>query len=167
MAIGRTYVIFDGDTDGWAYQFMRGWKANDRVEFEFSDAHDLGSLTSQAQNEAHVKGELRKRLNASKQVVVLVGEHTKFLRKYVPWEIDIAVELDLPVIVVNLNGSRSLDSDLCPVALRTGYHVHISFKREIIRYALENFPTEYARRDRSKTAARFYNEERYRILGCL
>jgi len=24
----KTYVIFDGDNDMWAYSYMKGWKAN-------------------------------------------------------------------------------------------------------------------------------------------
>jgi hypothetical protein len=37
MSAGCTYVIFDGDNDRWAYAYMRGWKVNDRVEFDFRD----------------------------------------------------------------------------------------------------------------------------------
>jgi hypothetical protein len=40
MAVGTTYVIFDGDNDRYAYAFMKGWKVNERVEFDFRDAHD-------------------------------------------------------------------------------------------------------------------------------
>jgi hypothetical protein len=65
MSTGSTYVIFDGDNDRWAYAYMRGWKVNDRVEFDFRDAHDLGAMTSRAQDEAYVKFELRKRMKGS------------------------------------------------------------------------------------------------------
>jgi len=45
----KTYVIFDGDNDQWAYRFMNGWKANDHIDFNFYDAHDVGSeLTDRA-----------------------------------------------------------------------------------------------------------------------
>ena len=46
-----TYVIFDGDKDQWAYQYMRGWQLNDRIDFDFRDAHDLDNMTSRAQGE--------------------------------------------------------------------------------------------------------------------
>jgi hypothetical protein len=165
MSTGATYVIFDGDKDRYAYAFMRGWKVNERVEFDFRDAHDLGSMTGRAQDEAYVKSELRKRMEASKQVVVLVGESTKNLRKFVGWEIDLAVSLGLPIIVVNLNEKRQTDSDRCPVPLRTGYVVHVAYKRAIIKYALENFPREFAQRDRNSTGCRHYGDEIYRSLG--
>lgn len=73
MSVGTTYVIFDGDKDRYAYAFMKGWKVNERVEFDFRDAHDIGSMTGRAQDEAYVKSELRKRMKASSQVVVLAG----------------------------------------------------------------------------------------------
>ena len=53
--MGPVYVAFDGDNDKWAYGFMKGWKTNDRVDFDFEDAHDLDEMTSRAQNEAYVK----------------------------------------------------------------------------------------------------------------
>lgn len=165
MSTGATYVIFDGDKDRYAYAFMKGWKVNERVEFDFRDAHDIGAMTGRAQDEAYVKSELRKRMEASKQVIVLVGESTKNLRKFVGWEIDLALSLGLPIIVVNLNFKREMDSDRCPVPLRAGYTVHVAFKRAIIKHALDNFPNEFARRDRNSTSARVYSDEVYRKLG--
>lgn len=45
----KTYVIFDADNDIWAYRYMRGWIAEEHIEFNFHDAHDLGSeLTDRA-----------------------------------------------------------------------------------------------------------------------
>ena len=163
MSGGAIYVIFDGDKDNYA--FIKGWKANDRVEFDFLDAHDIGQMTGRAKDEAYVKSELRKRMKASNQVVVLVGEGTKYLRKFVGWEIDLALELSLPIIVVNLNEKRQMDANRCPVALRTGYVVHVSFKRAIIKYALDNFPAEFAGRNRSLTGPRHYDDNVYRRIG--
>jgi hypothetical protein len=165
MSDGATYVIFDGDKDRSAYAFLKGWKVNDRMEFDFRDAHDIGNMTGRAQDEDYVKSELRKRMLASKQVVVLVGDSTKNLRKFVGWEIDLAVSLGLPIIVVNLNNRRGMDSDRCPVPLRTGYVVHLAYKRAIIKHALDNFPKEFASRDRNLTTWRFYSDDIYRKLG--
>lgn len=165
MSVGITYVIFDGDKDRYAYAFMKGWKVNERVEFDFRDAHDVGTMTGRAQDEAYVKSELRKRMGVSKQVLVLVGESTKNLRKFVGWEIDLAVKMELPNIVVNLNDKRKMDPDRCPVPLRMGYVVHVAYKRAIIKYALENFPGEFAVRDQNATDPRYYSDEVYRKVG--
>src|SRR5436190_903980 len=72
-----TYVIFDGGNDKWAYGFMKGWKENENVDFNFRDAHDLDSMTGRAQSEAYVKAQLRERMKNSSAVIVLIGEGTK------------------------------------------------------------------------------------------
>jgi hypothetical protein len=68
-----TYVIFDGDEDGWAYRYMRGWRTNERVEFDFRDAHDVQQPTPRAQDENYIKSVLRTRMNSTSQVLVLIG----------------------------------------------------------------------------------------------
>jgi len=44
----KTYVIFDGDNDMWAYAYMKGWKSNENMAFNFYDAHDIRPLTDRA-----------------------------------------------------------------------------------------------------------------------
>jgi MTH538 TIR-like domain (DUF1863) len=66
-------------------------------------------MTARAENEAYVKSQLRERFRKAKQAAVIVGESTKYLRKFVAWEIDIAKQGDLPIIVVNSKpGSEAL-----------------------------------------------------------
>jgi hypothetical protein len=147
----RTYVIFDGDKDMWAYGYMKGWKNNDNIDFDFNDSHDLKPLTSNAQDEEYIKKHLRERLNKSKQFIVLVGENTKNLYKFVRWEIDVALSLGLPPIIVNLNNKKSIDIDLCPPILKDVNGVHIPYKMKIIQYALDNWPNYYnSKMDKTK-----------------
>ena len=160
----KTYVIFDGDNDIWAYGFMKGWKANDNMDFNFSDAHDLNVITDRASEET-IKSKLRERFSSAKQVIVLIGKHTKDLYQFVHWELEIAQKLDLPIIAVNLNEKRSFDAEYCPATLRDKYVVHVSFNAKIIQFALDNFPDEYAKRDLSAVGNREYNAEKYRSLG--
>lgn len=162
-----TYVIFDGDKDKWAYAYMKGWKVNDRIEFDFQDAHDLDSMTGLARSEAYVKQHLKARLEKSRSVIVLVGESTKNLYKYIRWEIDIAISLNLPIIVANLNGERVADDGRCPAILRNKCAVHVSFHRAIIKHALDNWPTEYRGLpiERKSVGARNYSKAVYDSLG--
>jgi hypothetical protein len=160
----KTYVIFDGDNDMWAYAYMKGWKANENIDFNFYDAHDLRPLTDRA-SEDTVKRRLRERFSSAKQVVVLIGEHTKDLYHFVRWELEIALKLDLPIIVVNLSSLRKYDPDRCPPILRNKYTVHISFNMKIIKHALDKFPDEYANRDPQAGGNRHYPEKVYSLLG--
>ncbi len=99
----KTYVIFDGDNDKWAYGYMKGWKSNENVAFNFHDAHEVGTMTAGAQNEQYVKQQLRARFATAKQVICLIGENTKNLYRFVRWELETAIGLDLPIIAVYLN----------------------------------------------------------------
>ena len=138
-----TYVIFDGDNDAWAYRFMKGWKANEHVDFDFRDAHDLDSMTGRAQDEAYVKRNLRGRMEAASAVIVLVGEKPRWLYKSVRWELALALTLGLPIISVSLNNSRLIDTDFCPPIIRDKCVVNVPFKMKAIRHALDGWPSEF------------------------
>jgi hypothetical protein len=158
--MGPIYVAFDGDKDKWAYAFMKGWKTNDRVDFDFEDAHDLDAMTSRAQNEAYVKANLKERMKKSDALVVIVGEGTKNLYKFVRWEIENAIDLGLPIIVTNLNNKTRMDPDLCPAILRDLSAAHIPFKKDAIKHALANWPGEWRRLSTQDKAdgARYYDK---------
>ena len=160
----KTYIIFDGDEDMWAYGFMKGWKKNDKIDFDFHDAHDISRVTSVARSEAYIKGKLKERFKSAKQVIVLIGEKTKNKYKYVRWELEVAQDLDLPIIAVNLNNERTQDDDLVPPIIRDKYVVHVPFKLKIIKYAMDYFPAEYKKREDDK-GPRFYNDSVYKSLG--
>jgi hypothetical protein len=161
----HTYVIFDGDNDHWAYGFMKGWKSGDHIDFDFDDAHKLFPLTYRAQDESYIKGKLIKRLAQAKQIFVLVGESTRYLYKYVRWELDVALEFDLPIIVVNLNNNLDVDINFCPPILRNQNVIHIPFKMAAIKYALDDFPAFY--RKTTQRGPWIYPDSVYRSLGIL
>src|SRR5712692_3124020 len=139
----KTYVAFDGDTDMWAYRIMTAWCENEHIDFDFYNAHDINSARDTSDVES-IKAQLRVRMANAKQMVLLVGENTKGLRKFVPWEIELARKKDIPIIVANLNGKRVYDADRCPSAIGSDvYTIHISFQARIIQYAMDHFAEEY------------------------
>src|SRR5437667_9867868 len=111
----KTYVAFDGDTDMWAYRMMQAWEANEHIDFDFYDAHDINMARDSSTVES-IKAQLRIRMANAKQMVLLDGEKTKGLRTYIPWEIELARQKDIPIVVVNLNGKCTYDADRCPSA---------------------------------------------------
>jgi len=139
----KTYVAFDGDNDIHYYRIMKAWKEHDHIDFNFQDAHDLNSARDSSTEES-IKAQLRERMADSKQMLLLVGEKTRFLRKFVPWEIELARKKDIPIVIVNLNDSKEFDDARCPAAIKDHvYTISISFKMKIIQYALDNFPDKY------------------------
>lgn len=162
-----TYVIFDGDNDKWAYAFMKGWKQNENVDFDFRDAHDLDSMTGNAQNEQYVKNNLRERMKKSSAVVVLVGEKTKWLYKYVRWELELALEMGLPIIATSLSEAREIKADLLPLIIRDKCIIEVPFKMRAIKYALDNWPNTFRSLDATEKAKgpRHYTDATYTSMG--
>jgi hypothetical protein len=140
---GAAYVVFDGDNDKWAYAYMNGWKANKNIDFDYKDAHDLDTTTGRAQDEQYVKSKLRERMKNSSAVVVLVGEKTKNLYKYVRWELELAIELGLPIIVANLNKANRKDDNRCPAIIRDVCAVHIPYTLEALKHAMAKWPAQF------------------------
>ena len=160
----RVYVSMDADNDINYYYMMKAWKQNDNISFNFYDAYDIKN--NYDKSEVSIKQSLMERFRNSKVFVLLVGEHTKYLFKYVRWEIEQAIKRDLPCIVVNLNGKRIMDVNLCPPLIREHLAVHISFNSIIMQYALENWTNEYYELKRNgKRGAYYYSDEIYEELG--
>ena len=158
----KTYVIFDGDEDMWAYRFMRGWKANQHIDFDFYDAHDIKKMP-RATDEAYVKRVLTERLSNTKQAIVLCGEKTKNLYRFVRWEMETCLNQSIPIVVANLNANRKMDEGRCPPILKGKGAMHVAFGAHIIKFALDNYatnPKEY------KSATNwYYGDQIYRDLG--
>lgn len=160
----KTYVAFDADSDIRYYRLMKAWKQSDNSEFNFFDAHDLTNIW-QYSSEETIKRNLRERLMNTKIFVLLVGEKTKYLYKYVKWEIEQALSLDLPIIVVNLNGNRGLDDVNCPSILKDKLALHISFNAKIIQKSLENWRPFMKIIHLKKSRPFQYDETIYKHLG--
>lgn len=161
----KTYIAFDGDNDMWAYAYMKGWKSNENMDFNFYNAHDLNSARDTSSEES-IKAQLRVRMANAKQMILLVGKNTKYLRKFVPWEIELARKIDIPIIVANLNDKRTRDVDLCPSAIGNEvYTIHVAFYAKIIQYALDNFPFSYDKYKNEKSGPYYYPDSVYKDLG--
>ena len=160
----KTYVAFDGDNDIHYYRLMKAWKQNDSTNFNFYDAHDLKNARDTSTEES-IKKSLLERMNNSKVFILLIGEHTKNLYKFVRWEIDEAIRLNLPIICVNLNGSRVKD-DLCPPILGDKLAIFIPFKTSILQLALDSWPqNHYQYKNEGKAGAYQYNDDIYTRLN--
>ena len=161
----KIYVAFDGDTDILYYYLMRAWTNNENFNFEINDAHDLNSARDSSQEES-IKNQLRIRLQNSKALILLIGEHTKYLRKFVRWELEYALRNTMPIIAVNLNGKRYRDTDRCPAIISDELVVHVSFSHKIIQHALDNWIDEFKRlKANGECSARFYSDDVYKRLG--
>lgn len=159
----KTYVSFDADNDMVYYNLMRAWKSNENIHFNFYNAHDINR--NYDLNEESIKASLQERFRNSKIFVLLVGEHTKYLYKYVRWEIEQAIKRELPIIIVNINGTRYIDLERCPAIVRSEFAVHISYNAKILQYAMDNWPDFYFKNKGKLYGPYYYKENVYEKLG--
>jgi sugar-specific transcriptional regulator TrmB len=152
----KTYIIFDADSDIHYYRLMTAWKAKKNIDFNFHDAHDLNNLWKKSSEET-IKRKLRERMNNTKQAIVLVGDSTKDLYKYVRWEIEIAIKMDIPIIAVNLNKLNKEYAKTPPILKNNAYFVSVPFELKKVKYALDNFPNEYSRNKDDAPSSRTYD----------
>jgi Thoeris protein ThsB, TIR-like domain len=164
----KTYIAFDGDYDIRYYWLMKAWKHNQVdffLQFNFFDAHEINTARDSSLEQT-IKRRLKERLNNSKLFILLIGSQTRFLYRFVRWEIEQAISMDLPIIAVNLNGLKYMDSDRCPPILREELAIHISFNQKIIEYALNNWGESHREfRRQNKIEAYYYKHSIYQNLG--
>lgn len=151
----KTYIIFDADNDMKYYRLMQAWKENEKIDFNFHNAHELNNLRPYS-TEITIKNKLRERIKNSKQAIVLVGESTKNLHKFVRWEIEIALSLDLPIIAVNLDKNNKETIKTPPILKNTAYFVNVPFEMKKIKHALDFFPNEYKKNKNEAPSSRHY-----------
>jgi hypothetical protein len=162
----KTYIIFDADNDYWSYKYMLGWKSSENHDFSFHDAHDLGSALTDRASEDTVKRTLRSRFSSAKQAIVLVGSKTRNLYRFVRWEVEVALDLDLPIVAVHLQQCPDwYNAEHVPPILSGEYSVHVPYKMRIIQLALDEFPAQYASRNPGAVGPLFYPRAIYQRLG--
>lgn len=160
----KTYICFDGDTDMRYYRLMTAWAENERFSFSFYNAHDLNTARDSSQEQS-IKRQLRERFANSKLFIVLIGEKTKFLTKFVKWEMEVALRLDLPIIGVNLSGIRHRD-DSCPTTIRNELAVYVPFGLRIVEHAMNHWPDYHKTcRKNGKSGSFYYKDETYDSIG--
>ena len=161
----KTFVSFDGDSDMAYYRLMQAWKQNDNINFNFYNAHNINTSRDSSQEES-IKAQLAERMRNSKVFILLVGERTRYLTKFVAWEIERAISRNLPIIVVNLKGKRSMDEERCPALAKSTLAVHISFNASIMQHALENWPADHNKlQGEGKSGPYYYNDDVYKGKG--
>ncbi|WP_454812860.1 TIR domain-containing protein [Paenarthrobacter nitroguajacolicus] len=163
----KTYVAFASE-DIKSYRLMEAWRENKNIAFDFYDAHDLFISRDTSRPET-IKKNLRERMKNAKQIVLLGSRDAK--RKggdgvsFLAYEIQIALEFNLPVVVAHLDGSRGGNSANYPKPLSDANHytMSVSFQPTIIKYALENYAGGFA--TSKTTGERIYLASVYSGLG--
>jgi hypothetical protein len=163
----KTYVAFASEDIGY-YRLMEAWRENKNIAFNFYDAHDLYISRDTSRPET-IRRSLRERMKNAKQVVLLGSSTGRSKgsdgRSFLAHEVALMIEFDLPIVVANLDGDRTVDRNFIPKPLLdTGYYtVSVSFQPVIIQYALDYYASAFS--GSRKSGPHEYNASVYAKLG--
>ena len=174
-----TYIAFHangtnqpGKSDIDYYNLMKAWSAKTDDDFSMINSHDKVSAVRDTSKKATLRASLNERLKNSKNVVLIIGETTKFDTDWVPYEIEQAVDTyRLPIIAAYTDYCPVLEPDkissLWPKALadriqnKTARIIHIPFKKAPLLAAIE----QYSHNNMPKSALGHYSREAYTGWG--
>lgn len=152
-----TYIAFHagGSTDPTAsdiryYQMLKAWHKNDGIEFKFINSHDKVSSVRDSSKKSTLRASLIERMKNSKNVVLIIGNTTRFDTDWVPFEIAYAIDYcGLPIIAAYtdyewITKPAELRGLWPPVLANridngTAKVMHIPFKRPAIDDAISQF----------------------------
>ncbi len=163
----KTYVAFASE-DIHLYRLMEAWRDNDKIDFDFYDAHDL-FISRDTSSRETIKRNLRERLKNAKQIVLIGSANAKSKGgdgySFLAHEIEVIMEFNLPIIVANKDGGRLVDTGFIPAPLLQAnyYTLSVSLQPAIIKYALDNYAVVYAKS--SAKGPHYYKKDIYSKLG--
>jgi hypothetical protein len=175
-----TYVAFHaagtnlpGRSDMDYYNLMKAWTNKSDDDFTMINSHDKASSVRDDSLRRTLRNSLLERLRNSKNMVLIIGETTRFDTDWVPFEIEQAVDTyKIPIIATYTVWDKPIRrpaalSGYWPKALEvrinngTANVIHIPFKKEALKDAImfshDNPP--------KGKGLGIYNDDAYRALG--
>lgn len=163
----KTYVAFASEEIHY-YRLMEAWRDNDKIAFEFYDAHDLFQARDTSLPET-IKARLRERMKNVKQVVLLGSAKAKSKGSdgvsFLAHEVKVMMEFNLPVVVANLDQDRTVDRNFIPTPLLDAdyYTLSVSFQPKIIMKALDSYAPAF--QGSKESGPHYYKSAVYEELG--
>jgi len=162
------------DSDIKYYNLLKAWTAKSDDDFTMINSHEKASSVRDSSKQSTLISSLQERLRNSKNMVLIIGETTRFDTDWVPFEIEQAVDnYGLPIIATYTKCEWILNpgqlSGLWPKALadrinnRTARVIHIPFKKDPIAAAIDQF----THNSLPKSTLSFYNREAYVKWGLI
>ena len=148
------------------------WKVREEGDFEFVNSHEKVAAVRDSSKRATLERSLITRLRNSKNMILIVGEATRYDTDWVPFEIKYAVdECKIPIIAAYVDCERIMDPaklrGLWPKALAdriddgTARVIHIPFKQDPLKDAASQFDFD----NPPKGTLVYYSKEAYMSWG--
>lgn len=175
-----TYIAFDGlgqqdptKSDFRYYATIQGWSASKISDFRLTNSHEKASAVRDTSKLATLQASIRQRLQASKNMLIVLSDDTRKSGSVLSWEIEKAVDsYDLPLIIAHTGCGSVLNpkglSHRWPTTLATRLNngsakaIHIPFKQDAIFDAIQRFTVNAEQLSGSFV---YYNEATHRRWG--
>lgn len=154
-----TYIAFHADgnnipggmSDIDYYNLLCAWDAHKSHDFQLINSHEKASAVRDSSKRQTLRASLLDRLRNSKNMVLILGETTRYDTDWVPFEIEKAVDFyKIPIIVAytvfkNAIRNPSALSHYWPSTLKSRIEnstvnaIHIPFKQAPLYAAIDQF----------------------------
>jgi len=152
-----TYVAFHangtnipGQSDIDYYNLLKAWTAKTDDDFSMINSHDKVSAVRDTSKRETLRASLQERLRNSKNMLLIIGQTTRFDTDWVPFEIQQAIdEYKIPIIasypdyeiILEPNKLRGLWPNVLVTRIDNGtaHVIHIPFKKAPIADAIGQF----------------------------
>jgi hypothetical protein len=176
-----TYVAFHaegtnqpGKSDMDYYCLMKAWTAKTDDDFTMINSHEKAAAVRDSSLRTTLRNSLLERLRNSKNMVLIIGERTRFDTDWVPFEIEQAIDrYEIPIIAAYtvFETPIRVPSALAmywPPALasrindETAHVIHVPFRKEPLKCAISQFShTNFPKGN----GLGFYTDEAYESFG--
>lgn len=176
-----TYIAFHangtnipGKSDIDYYNLMKAWSANKDNDFSMINSHEKASAVRDTSKKETLRASLLQRMRNSKNMVLILGETTRFDADWVPLEIGYAVDYyKIPIIAAYTEYEFAIRrpielSRFWPLALSTRINngtasiIHIPFSKNTLLDAINQFSHENLPKG---GGLGIYNNEAYIAFG--
>lgn len=176
-----TYVAFHangtnrpGKSDIDYYNLMRAWSARPDDDFTLTNSHEKTWAVRDTSSRETLRRSLLERLRNSKNMVLIIGETTRFDTDWVPYEIEKAVDsYGLPIIAAypgyDFITAPSELRELWPKAFAdridrgVAKSIHVPFKKIPIMDAIGQF----SHNNLPATSLNYFTREAYQQWGII
>jgi hypothetical protein len=177
-----TYVAFHaaGTSDPTAsdmkyFNLLRAWHVRGESDFAFVDSHQKTYAVRDSSSRDTLRARLAERLRNSKNMVLILGETTRFDTDWVPFEIEYAVDTcEIPIVAAypgynTIRDPHALRS-MWPYALATridsrrAHVLHVPFKEGPLTHAVNTFSHDNYP---NGAGVGIYSDEAFRSWGLL
>lgn len=158
--IVKTYVSFNEKKDNESFETLKKFKDIENLSYVSINEKDI-----EGKNEEEAKKIIKDKMNGSKLFVLLIGENCRNIER-IKYEIEVAKELNVKFICINLNGVSKCDSR-SPESLFKVFRIYIPLIDKAYKHAVEMFLNEEDYKklsERYKDSAINLNKEFYNSL---